>query len=61
MGGAAHGFNNLTQTDIKALAFITLARLSKDFFKEAGWVIRRVIRWGWPRRWGPRKIEFGIF
>lgn len=33
--GAVHGFNNLKQTDAKALAVITPALLGPDFFKEA--------------------------
>ena len=33
--GAVHGFNNLKQTDVKALAIITPALLGPDFFKEA--------------------------
>jgi quercetin dioxygenase-like cupin family protein len=33
--GAVHGFNNLKQTDAKALAIITPALLGPDFFKEA--------------------------
>src|SRR5215510_6204784 len=32
--GAVHGFNNLQRTDVKALAVITPALLSPDFFKE---------------------------
>jgi quercetin dioxygenase-like cupin family protein len=30
--GAVHGFNNLKQTDVKALAIITPALLGPDFF-----------------------------
>lgn len=37
--GAVHGFNNLGQTDVKALAVITPALLGPDFFKEAAAVI----------------------
>jgi len=37
--GAVHGFNNLTQTDVKALAVITPALLGPEFFKEAGAVV----------------------
>ena|SRR5215471_13528346 len=32
--GAVHGFNNLKETDAKALAVITPALLGPDFFKE---------------------------
>ena len=31
--GAVHGFNNLKQTDVKALAIVTPALLGPDFFK----------------------------
>jgi len=37
--GGVHGFNNLTQTDVKALAVITPALLGPEFFKEAGAVV----------------------
>ena len=37
--GAVHGFNNLKQTDVKALAIITPARLGLDFFKEAAAIV----------------------
>src|SRR4051812_23479672 len=37
--GAVHGFNNLNNTDVKALAVITPALLSPDFFKEAAAVV----------------------
>lgn len=37
--GAVHGFNNLKQTDVKALAIITPALLGPDFFKEAGAIV----------------------
>ena len=37
--GAVHGFNNLKQTDVKALAVITPALLSPDFFKEAAAIV----------------------
>ena len=37
--GAVHGFNNLTQTDVKALAIITPALLGPDFFKEAAAIV----------------------
>ena len=37
--GAVHGFNNLTQTDGKALAIITPALLGPDFFKEAAAIV----------------------
>lgn len=32
--GAVHGFNNLKQTDAKALAIVTPALIGPDFFKE---------------------------
>lgn len=37
--GAVHGFNNLKQTDVKALAVITPALLGPDFFKEAAAIV----------------------
>jgi len=37
--GAVHGFNNLNQTDAKALAIITPALLGPDFFKEAAAIV----------------------
>jgi len=37
--GVVHGFNNLKQTDAKALAVITPALLGADFFKEAGAIV----------------------
>jgi quercetin dioxygenase-like cupin family protein len=37
--GAVHGFNNLTQTDVKALAVITPALLGPDFFREAAAIV----------------------
>lgn len=37
--GAVHGFNNLKQTDAKALAVITPALLGRDFFKEAAAIV----------------------
>jgi quercetin dioxygenase-like cupin family protein len=37
--GAVHGFNNLKQTDVKALAIITPALLGSDFFKEAAAIV----------------------
>jgi quercetin dioxygenase-like cupin family protein len=37
--GAVHGFNNLKQTDVKALAVITPALLSPEFFKEAAAIV----------------------
>jgi quercetin dioxygenase-like cupin family protein len=37
--GAVHGFNNLKQTAVKALAVITPALLGPDFFKEAAAVV----------------------
>ena len=36
---AVHGFNNLKQTDVKALAIITPALLGPDFFKEAAAIV----------------------
>ena len=37
--GAVHGFANLRQTDVKALAVITPALLGPDFFKEAAAIV----------------------
>ena len=37
--GAVHGFNNLKQTDVKALAIITPALLGPDFFKAAAAIV----------------------
>ena len=37
--GAVHGFNNLKQTDVKALAIITPSLLGPDFFKEAAAIV----------------------
>jgi quercetin dioxygenase-like cupin family protein len=37
--GAVHGFNNLKQTDVKALAVITPALLGPEFFKEAAAIV----------------------
>ena len=37
--GAVHGFNNLKQTDVKALAIITPALLGPDFFREAAAIV----------------------
>jgi hypothetical protein len=37
--GAVHGFNNLKQIDVKALAVITPALLGPDFFKEAAAIV----------------------
>lgn len=37
--GAVHGFNNLKQTDVKALAIVTPALLGPDFFKEAAAIV----------------------
>jgi len=37
--GAVHGFNNLGQTDAKALAVVTPALLSPDFFKETAAIV----------------------
>ena len=37
--GTVHGFNNLGQTDAKALAVVTPALLSPDFFKETAAIV----------------------
>ena len=37
--GAVHGFNNLKQTDVKALAVITPALLGPDFFRETAAIV----------------------
>jgi len=37
--GAVHGFNNLKQTDVKALAIITPALVGPDFYKEAAAIV----------------------
>ena len=37
--GAVHGFNNLKQTNVKALAVITPALLGPDFFMEAAAIV----------------------
>ena len=37
--GVVHGFNNLKQTNVKALAIITPALLGPDFFKEAAAIV----------------------
>ena len=37
--GAVHGFNNLKQIDAKALAVVTPALLSPDFFKETAAIV----------------------
>lgn len=37
--GAVHGFDNLQQTDVKALAVITPAHLGPEFFKEAAAIV----------------------
>jgi quercetin dioxygenase-like cupin family protein len=37
--GAVHGFNNLKQTEAKALAVITPALLGPDFFKEMAAIV----------------------
>ena len=37
--GAVHGFNNLKQTDVKALAIITPALLGPDFFRQASAIV----------------------
>src|SRR5262249_37472047 len=37
--GEVHGFNNLKQTSVKALAIITPALLGREFFKEAATIV----------------------
>jgi quercetin dioxygenase-like cupin family protein len=37
--GAVHGFNNLNQTDAKALAVVTPALIGPDFFKESAAIV----------------------
>jgi quercetin dioxygenase-like cupin family protein len=37
--GAVHGFNNLGQTDAKALAMVTPALIGPDFFKETAAIV----------------------
>jgi quercetin dioxygenase-like cupin family protein len=37
--GAVHGFNNLKQTDAKALAVVTPALIGPDFFKESAAIV----------------------
>ncbi len=37
--GAVHGFNNLKQTDAKALAMVTPALIGPDFFKETAAIV----------------------
>ncbi len=37
--GAVHGFNNLKQTDAKALAVVTPALIGPDYFKETAAVV----------------------
>jgi quercetin dioxygenase-like cupin family protein len=37
--GAIHGFNNLKQTDAKALAVVTPALIGPDFFKETAAIV----------------------
>jgi quercetin dioxygenase-like cupin family protein len=37
--GAVHGFNNLKQTDAKALAVVTPALIGPDFFKETATIV----------------------
>jgi hypothetical protein len=37
--GAVHGFNNLKETDAKALAVITPALLGSDFFKDVAVIV----------------------
>ncbi|MGH7970088.1 MAG: cupin domain-containing protein, partial [Limisphaerales bacterium] len=37
--GAVHGFDNLTQMDVKALAVITPALLGSSFFREAADIV----------------------
>ena len=45
--GAVHGFNNLKQTDVKALAIITPALLGPDSFREAA----AIVNTGGPPDW----------
>ena len=37
--GASHGFNNLKQTEAKALAVVTPALIGPDFFKETAAIV----------------------
>ena len=37
--GAVHGFNNLNQTDAKALAVVTPGLLGPDYFREMGAIV----------------------
>jgi len=37
--GAVHGFNNLKETDAKALAVVTPALIGPDFFKETAIIV----------------------
>ena len=37
--GAVHGFNNLKETDAKALAIVTPALLGPDYFKEMATIV----------------------
>ena len=37
--GAVHGFENLNQTDAKALAVVTPALIGPDFFKESAAIV----------------------
>ena len=37
--GAVHGFNNLKQTDAKALAIVTPALIGPDYFKETAAIV----------------------
>jgi quercetin dioxygenase-like cupin family protein len=37
--GAVHGFNNLSQTDAKALAIVTPALIGPDYFKETAAIV----------------------
>lgn len=37
--GAVHGFNNLTQTEAKALAVVTPALIGPDFFKDTAAIV----------------------
>jgi quercetin dioxygenase-like cupin family protein len=37
--GAVHGFNNLNQTDARALAVVTPALIGPDFFKESAAIV----------------------
>ena len=46
--GAVHGFNNLKQTDVKALSVITPALLGPDFFRQAAAIVNAGVNAGCP-------------